>query len=171
MLNAVKPKYFIPVHGEARHLHLHARLAESTGLASKNVFILNNGSAWVTDGATAWLDKPVAARDVFVDGQLVGEACAIVMQDRQRLSQDGFIVALIPVNAKNKLAGEPELISRGFVPSNGSKDLLQAACKEIKQEFKRGKNVAQENVRETLQNFFYRETRSRPVVLPSIIRM
>lgn len=171
MLDVVRPKYFIPVHGETRHLHLHARLAESMGLAAENVFILNNGAVWATDGAATWLEPPVAARDVFVDGRLVGEVCAMVMQDRQRLSQDGFIVALIPVNAKNKLAGEPEMISRGFVPPEGSRDLLQAACQEIKQEFKRGRNIAQENVREMLQNFFYRETRSRPVVLPSIIRI
>jgi mRNA degradation ribonuclease J1/J2 len=93
------------------------------------------------------------------------------MQDRQRLSQDGFIVALIRVNSSNKLAGEPEIISRGFVPVNRSNDLLQGACKEIKQQFRHGKGVAKETIQETLQNFFYRETQSRPVVLPSIIRV
>jgi ribonuclease J len=108
---------------------------------------------------------------VLVDGRLVGEVGAVVMRDRQRLSQDGFIVALIPVNAKNKLAGEPEIISRGFVPVNGSRDLLQAARTEIKKQYQRGKGVAQENIRETLQSFFYRETQSRPVVLPSIYRV
>jgi ribonuclease J len=159
------------VHGETRHLHLHARLAESMGMSSENVFILNNGAAWATDGAKAWLDVPVAASDVLVDGRLVGEVGAIVMRDRQRLSQDGFIVALIPVNSKNKLAGEPEIISRGFVPFNGSRDLLQAARTEIKKQYQRGQSVAQDTIRETLQNFFYRETQSRPVVLPSLIRV
>jgi mRNA degradation ribonuclease J1/J2 len=68
--------------------------------------------------------------------------------------------------------GEPHIISRGFVPVNGSKDLLRDARKEIKQQFKRGKGAAHENnIRETLQNFFYRKTQSRPVVLPSIIRV
>jgi ribonuclease J len=171
MLKAARPKYLLPVHGETRHLHLHARLAESTGMPSENVFILNNGAAWATDGERAWLDAPVAASDVLVDGRLVGEVGAVVMRDRQRLSQDGFIVALIPVNAKNKLAGEPEIISRGFVPVNGSRDLLQAARTEIKKQYQRGKGVAQENIRETLQSFFYRETQSRPVVLPSIYRV
>jgi len=169
MLKAVQPKYFIPVHGEARHLYLHARLAENNNVAAENVFILNNGAAWATDGQKAWLDKPVAACDVMVDGHLVGEVGAIVMQDRQRLSQDGFIVALIRVNASNKMVGEPELISRGFVPANG--ELLQSACKEIKQQFRNGKAVAHENIRDMLQNFFYRQTQSRPVVLPSIIRV
>jgi ribonuclease J len=172
MINAVQPQYLIPVHGEARHLHLHARLAETTGMLSENVFILNNGATWVTDGTKAWLDQPVAADDVLVDGRLIGEIGAGIIEDRQRLSQDGFIVALIPVNAKNKLAGEPELISRGFVTSEGSHDLLEAARQSIKHEHNhRGKRIAEESIRETLQSFFYRETQSRPVVLPSIIRV
>jgi ribonuclease J len=171
MLDTVQPRYLIPVHGETRHQHLHARLAQAGGMAGGNIFILNNGDAWATDGEKAWLDKPVAACDILVDGRLVGEVGAMVMQDRQRLSQDGFIVALIRVNSNNKLAGEPEIISRGFVPANGSSALLQAACKEIKQHAQRGKGIAHDNVRDMLQNFFYRETQSRPVILPSIIRV
>lgn len=172
MLEAVRPKYFIPVHGETRHLHLHARLAEKTGVAAENTFILKNGAAWASDGEKAWLEKPVAAEDVLVDGRLIGEISTLVMQDRQRLSQDGFIVALIRVNANNHLAGEPEIISRGFVPADMSSDLLQAARREIKQQFKKsGKKIAQDTIGETLQNFFYRETQSWPVVLPSIIRV
>jgi ribonuclease J len=171
MMQAVQPKYMIPAHGETRHLYLHARLAQSAGLSSDNVFILNNGDVWVTDGERAWRDKPVTARDVYVDGGLIGEESRMMMLDRQRLSQDGFIVALIPVDAKNRLNGEPEIISRGFVPFNASSDLWQAARKEIQQQFKQGRGVAQDSIRETLQNFFYRETRSRPVILPSIIQV
>jgi ribonuclease J len=171
MIQTVQPKYLIPVHGETRHLHLHARLAEKLGMPGKNIFILNNGATWATDGQSATLEQSVAANPVFVDGRLVGEVEAMVMQDRQRLSQDGFIVALIPVNSRNKLAGEPKLISRGFVPVGTSSDLLTAACQEIKQQYKRGKGVAQETIRETLQNFFYRETHSNPVILPSIIQV
>jgi ribonuclease J len=171
MLETVRPRYLLPVHGEKRHLHLHARLANSLGIAPENVFILDNGAAWATDGQKAWLEAPVAARDVLVDGRLVGEVEAIVMRDRQRLSQDGFIVALIPVNSRNKLAGEPEIISRGFVPANGSNTLLQAARDEIKRQCRLGTEVAQDPLREALQDFFYRKTQSRPVVLPSIIRV
>lgn len=170
MLEAARPKYFIPVHGEARHLHLHARLAEATGMASEQVFILSNGAAWATDGQRAWLEAPVAARDVLMGGRLVGEVGAVVMHDRQRLSQDGFIVALIPVNARNKLAGEPELISRGFITA-GPQDVLQAARQEIKKQYRQGQGVAPDALRDTLQDFFYRKTHSQPVVLPSFIRV
>jgi ribonuclease J len=171
MLVAARPRFLIPVHGETRHLHLHARLAERVGLSSENIFVLNNGAAWTTDGKKAWLGEPVAARDVLVDGRLVGEVSALVMRDRQRLSQDGFIVALIPVDARHKLAGEPEIISRGFVPVNESSRLLLAARQEIKKHYKRGSRVAPETLRESLQNFFYRETQSRPVVLSSFVRV
>ncbi len=159
------------MHGEARHLHLHARLAQALGMPAENVFILNNGAAWTTDGTKAWLEAPVAARNVLVDGRLVGEVEAIVMRDRQRLSHDGFIVALIPVDGRNKLAGEPEIISRGFVPVDGSNALLQAARHEIKRHYEQGRGVGAEALREMLQDFFYRKTQSRPVVLPSFIRV
>jgi ribonuclease J len=171
MMQTVQPKFMIPVHGETRHLHLHARMAEAAGIAAKNVFILQNGSVWTTNGETAKMEQPVAARDVLVDRRMAGEVGVMVIEDRQQLSQDGFIVALIPVNSRNKLAGEPEIISRGFVTSTGSADLLEAARKEIKRDLKRGKQVAQEKVRETLQNFFYRETQSRPLVLPRLMRV
>lgn len=177
MIEAVRPKFFIPVHGETRHLHLHARLAEKTGVPVENAFILKNGFAWATDGEKAWLEEPVAAEDVLVDGNLIGKISDLVMKDRQRLSQEGFIVAVIRVNGKNRLAGEPEIISRGFVPLDGSSDLLEAARKEIKRQFKQNGNGngkgkdPQATISETLQNFFYRETQSRPVVLPSIIRV
>lgn len=171
MIEAVRPKYMIPVHGEVRHLHLHARLAESAGVAADNIFILNNGAVWTTDGKRVWLDQPVDARSVLVDGRLIGEIGPVVLEDRQRLSQDGFIVALIPVNASNRLAGEPEIISRGFVAGDRSKQLLQAAQREIKRQYTRGKANGHDSIRESLQNFFYRETQSRPVVLPSFIRV
>lgn len=171
MLEAVRPRFLIPVHGETRHLHLHARLAQGLGMRADDVFILNNGAVWASDGKRAWLEAPVAASDVLVDGRLVGEIGAMVMRDRQRLSQDGFIVALIPVNARNKLAGEPEIISRGFVSVDGSNGVLHAARKEIKKRYQRGEAVAHHAVRDILQDFFYRETQSRPVVLPSLIRV
>jgi ribonuclease J len=171
MIETVRPQYFIPVHGEVRHLHLHARLAESTGMDPRNVFILENGAVWSTDGVRVRREKPVDARDVLVDGRLIGEIGSLVLEDRQRLSQDGFIVALIPVNANNRLAGEPEIISRGFVAGERSKDLLQAAQREIKQYFKRAKGHEHDRIGELLQNFFYRETQSRPVILPSFIRV
>jgi ribonuclease J len=171
MIEAVQPRFLIPVHGEIRHLHLHARLAISAGIDENNIFILNNGTVWVTDGREAWLEKAVPAGDVLVDGRLVGEIGTMVMRDRQRLSQDGFVVALIPVDSRSRLAGEPQIISRGFVHLDASGKLMDSAREEIKRQLKRNKRDPHETVREALQNFLYRETESRPVVLPSFIHV
>jgi len=171
MLETVKPKFLIPVHGELRHLHLHGRLAQETGLDAKDVFILQNGSSWVTDGQRAWLEAPVPAGDVYVDGSLVGEIGARVIRDRERLSQDGFVGVSVPVNKKKQLAGEPSIVSRGFIRMDASSALLEAAQAKLKRELKGNIGNQGDAVRQTLQEFFYHETQSRPVILPSIVRV
>lgn len=167
MIETVRPKYMIPAHGEARHLHLHGQIAVETGLDPDNVFILRDGAQWVTDGQKAWTDEALKVDDVFVDGRLIGEIGEIVMRDRHRLSQDGFIVALIPVDANNRLVGEPQIVSRGFIYLREAESLLAASCQEIKQHYQHGAHKLQRS----LEDFFYRETQSRPVVLPRFIRV
>jgi ribonuclease J len=171
MLEAVNPRFLIPVHGEARHLHLHGRLAQENGLAAENIFVLQNGNTWETDGETAWLGDSVPAEDVYVDGYLVGEIGELVMRDRERLAQDGFVVAYVPINKKHKLAGEPMLISRGFLRMDQASELMDAARKELKQQLSKNGRNHDDTVRETLQNFFYHKTQSRPVILPNVVRV
>jgi ribonuclease J len=167
MLEAVNPRYLIPVHGEPRHLYLHRQLAQAAGLPPERVFILQDGTPWVSDGQGAWTGEAMPLDDVWVDGRLIGEIGEIVMRDRQRLSQDGFIVALIPVNKKQQLVGEPQLVSRGFVYLDEAGELLDASRKEIKRQYQRGRH----DLQRALESFFYRETRSRPVVLPQFIQV
>jgi ribonuclease J len=167
MLEAVNPKYLIPAHGEPRHLHLHKKLAQEAGMRPDRIFVLKEGVPWLSDGQKAWTEEGLALDDVWVDGRLIGEIGEIVMRDRHRLSQDGFIVALIPVNKKRQLVGEPQIVSRGFVYLNEAEELLAASREEIKRQYKRGTR----NLRRALEQFFYRETRSRPVVLPRFIQV
>lgn len=167
MIETVRPRYMIPAHGESRHLYLHGQLAQETGMASEDVFILKDGAQWLTDGQKAWTEKPLAVDDVFVDGRLVGEIGELVLRDRHRLSQDGFIVALIPVDSRKRLAGEPQIVSRGFVHVKDAEALFAASQEEIKRQYQRGVH----NVQRALEDFFYRETQSRPVVLPQFIRV
>jgi ribonuclease J len=171
MLETVKPRFLIPVHGETRHLHLHARLAQDNGMAAEDVFILQNGFVWTTDGEKAWLEDAIPAEDVYVDGYLVGEIGELVMRDRERLAQDGFVVVYVPINKKHKLVGEPRLFSRGFLRRDQSADLMRAAVKELKRELNKNGRNHDDTVRETLQNFFYHKTQSRPVILPNIVRV
>ncbi len=167
MIEAVKPRYLIPAHGEARHLHLHAQIATAAGMPAESVFVLRDGAQWLTDGADAWLDEPLAVDEVLVDGRLIGEIGEIVMRDRRRLSQDGFIVALIPIDDRKQLVGEPQIVSRGFVYLNDAEDLMNSARREIKQQYRRGSR----SVQRALEDYFYRETQLRPVVLPQYIQV
>jgi ribonuclease J len=102
---------------------------------------------------------------------LVGEFGELVMRDRERLAQDGFVVVYVPVDKKHKLAGEPSIISRGFLRMDTSADLMEAARKELKIQLKRNGRNHDDTVRETLQNFFYHKTQSRPVILSNIVRV
>ena len=174
MLDAVRPRFLIPVHGEIRHQHLHAGLAVDKGIVARgNVFILNNGDVWTTDGETAWLGDHIAAEDVFVDGTLIGEIGPRVMRDRERLSQDGFVAVYIQMDRNRRLSGEPRIISRGFLHMDESDAIFDAAREALKRELKRNgrKGDTSEMISRTLQQFFYTKTQSRPVILPSIIRV
>jgi len=132
---------------------------------------LHNGATWVTDGDKAYLEGTIPAENVYVDGYLVGEISDLVVRDRERLSQDGFVVVYVPINSKRKLAGEPRIFSRGFLQMDASKTMMDAATKRLKQELKKNGRNHEDTVRETLQNFFYHKTQSRPVILPNIVRV
>lgn len=174
MLEAVKPRFLIPVHGETRHQHLHAQLAQRSGLAADSVFLLQNGMTWASDGKQAWLEESVQTNDIYVDGSLVGEISNLVVRDRERLSQDGFVLVYVPLDKQRRLAGDLQLISRGFLQMDNSQDLMQLAKRNLKQALKkngRKQRNHNETIRQTLQNFFYLQTQSRPVILPHVVRV
>ena len=171
MLEAVNPRFLIPVHGEARHLHLHSRLAHQSGLDADAVFILENGATWVSDGRRAWLEEPVPVNEVYVDGALVGEIGDPVLRDRERLSQNGFVFCYVPVDRQRRLAGEVRMISQGFMPMEASKGLMEKAKRTLRRSLEKNGCRQQENIRKTLQDFFYHQTRSHPVILPHVVRV
>jgi ribonuclease J len=175
MINTVRPRYLVPVHGEVRHLHLHARLAQENGMHANDVFILKNGSCWVSDGEKAWLEANIPAGDVYVDGCLVGTIDERVVQDRERLSQDGFVVVNVPVNKQRRLAGEPRILTRGFLHSNESDELVATALAELKRSLhvksRHSQRNSVETVEEILQDFFYTNTQSRPVILSNLVNV
>jgi ribonuclease J len=140
-------------------------------LASDDVFILANGAVWVSDGDKAWREETVPADDVYVDGSLVGEIGERVMRDRERLSQDGFVVAYVPIDRRRRLAGETRLISRGFLHMDASAELMAAAQAELERGLRRNGRDHGQAVRKTLERFFYRRTGSRPVILPNIVHV
>ncbi len=174
MLEMVRPRFFIPVHGEPRHLHLHSRLAAETGIPEERRFILENYRPWEFDGKRARFGQMVQGQDVRIDGRMMDDVSETVLRDRERLATEGFVVAVLPVDKRGRLVGRPQLISRGFVHLRDSEQLLDEASREIQRLMRQNGQKTKstyDSVREGLGEFFYRQTNRRPVVLPSIVRV
>lgn len=171
MLETVQPHFFIPVHGELRHLHLHSRLAGEIGIPEQQRFILSNYQAWEFDGQRARFGETIEGQDVRVDGRMIDDVNETVLRDRERLATDGFVVAVLPVNKHGKLAGRPQIISRGFVHMRDSEALLDQASAEIQRLMRQKDKPTHDAIREGLGEFFYKQTNRRPVVLPSIVKV
>jgi ribonuclease J len=170
MLSLTRPRFFVPIHGELRHLHAHARLARQLGIADENIFILENGSVLeLTEDTAAVVDKAPSG-EVFVDGAGVGDIGPAVMRERQVLARDGFVIAVVPVSlATGEMSAKPELVSRGFVYQREGQELMDRAAERAWQAIrtlpsKKAQAVA-ERVQETLGRFFYEETGRKPMVI------
>lgn len=179
LLNLVRPRYFIPVHGEYRHLHFHAKLAMSTGVPRENVFIMENGDVLELDEAGARMGERVQAGMVYVDGLAIGDFRDVVLRDRHHLSTDGIVIAVVTVRTQDAaLATEPEVLFRGFVHSGDMDELAQEArarlvaalhADEVQQVT--DSSILKAHVHDTLQRFLYKETRRRPMVMPVIVEV
>jgi ribonuclease J len=179
MLNLVKPKYLLPVHGELRHLHQHAKLAIGAGMKKENVFVAENGRVLEIDRGGVRLAERVPGGYVFVDGSGVGDIGRIVIRDREILARDGFILVSINVNRETgKLLGEPEIISRGFVYLRDSDELLEQVRTTVEEVIAKeratngngvnGNTRRREKVQESLGRLLYNETKRRPMVFSII---
>ncbi len=170
LLSLVKPKYFIPVHGELRHLHAHAELARSQGLPAKNIFVLENGAVVEFDEAGAREVERIPGGWVFVDGSGVGDIGPVVLRDREMLSQDGFVLAVVRLDGKSgRLIDRPRIITRGFVYVKENLDLIERAEEEVMAALHLDGNDPQTTIRSTLSELLYNETQRQPMVLPVVI--
>jgi len=176
MLNLVKPKFFIPAHGEYRHLVQHARLAQELGIPNENVFIAENGDVLEFTSRAGRMAGRVTAGRIFVDGLGVGDVGNVVLRDRKQLSQDGILIAVITIDRENSqvLAG-PDIISRGFVYVRESEALMEEVRVKVKEALEKcqtqGNNdwsFMKSQIRETLSRFLYERTKRRPMILPII---
>ncbi|WMM23262.1 ribonuclease J [Tissierella sp. MB52-C2] len=179
MLTLVKPKYFIPVHGEFRHLKKHAEIAGALGTSPENIFILNNGEIMEFTKDTAEPGGNVQSGNILVDGLGVGDVGNIVLRDRKHLSEDGLIVVVVTISKKEGiiLAG-PDIISRGFVYVRESEDLMEEARKVVRAvledcEKKKITDWAtlKSNIRDTLRNHLYGKIKRNPMILPIIMEV
>jgi ribonuclease J len=179
MLNMVKPRYFIPIHGEYRHLVLHARLAGKVGIPPSNVMIAEDGDVVEFTDEGASIAGKVESGRVFVDGKGVGDVGAMVLKDRMHLSQDGMVLAVLAMNASNgEVVYGPDIVTRGLVFEEGSAELLDEAravvmetLSGINAEAKTEQLEVKEEIRRALRRLFNRRLERRPVILPIIIEI
>lgn len=170
LLNLVKPKYFVPVHGELRHLYSHAELARGQGMPAENIFVLENGEVVEFDEAGARKTERIPGGWVFVDGSGVGDIGPVVLRDREILSQDGFVLAVVRLDEKTgRLLERPRIITRGFVFVKENMDLIERAEEEVIAALRVNGQDPQSNIRKTLSSFLYSETQRQPMVLPVVI--
>ncbi|WP_411829344.1 ribonuclease J [Paenibacillus alginolyticus] len=171
MLTLMKPKYFIPIHGEFRMLHQHRILAEGVGVDPANIYILNNGDVVDIKNEVATQSRKVYAGNTLVDG--LGDVGNIVLRDRKQLAEDGIlIVVLLLSKSDGKILSGPDIISRGFVYVRESEDLMDQAnmlatetINRLQRENVNQWNVLKTNVKEVLGRLFYEKTGRRPVIL------
>ena len=174
MLNLVRPKFFAPIHGEYRHLVLHARLAERVGVPRQNIFVMENGNVLEFNKETARIVDTVADEYVLVDGLGVGDIGQVVLEDRKLLSRNGFLVASIVVEkGTGRVLSGPEITSKGFVYERQSEELLERARARVLEAVKVGgtRTTLTSQIRDALTHFVYNETRRRPIVVPIVMEV
>ncbi|GAB2722345.1 ribonuclease J [Paenibacillus thermoaerophilus] len=179
MLNLIRPKYFIPIHGEYRMLRMHGLLAESVGIEKDNIFLIDIGDTVEIQNGVARKGAKVPSGNVLIDGLGVGDVGNIVLRDRKLLSQDGILVVVVTLSKQDgKILSGPDIISRGFVYVRESEGLLDEANKLVMNTLTRlmGENVNEwaslkTHVKDALGRFLYEQTRRRPMILPIIMEV
>ncbi len=178
LLNLVKPEFFMPIHGEYRHLSLHARLAESVGMPKENTFVLEDGDILELTEHSAKKNGKVGSGNVYVDGLSVGDIGGVVLRNRRMLSKDGIVVAIIAVNRQTgKLVGRPDIVTRGFVDTREFKEMIDESRDLLAKALDHSGGKAAEwsfvntKARDTLDKFYYEKTKLRPMILPFMVRV
>jgi ribonuclease J len=176
LLSLVRPRWFIPVHGERRHLQHHARLAEEIGIPRYNILICEDGDV-IEIGERVDKGERVRAGMTFVDGLGIGDVGGEVLRDRRKLAGDGVVVVVVTVDAQSgELVGGPDVVNRGFVHEETSGDILEEARKRVIAAFEEtadaqvtDPSVLQQNIRRVLKRYFVDVTQRKPVILPVIM--
>ncbi|MCL6563128.1 MAG: ribonuclease J [Firmicutes bacterium] len=179
MLNLVRPKFFVPVHGEYRHLVHHAQLARDVGMDPAHIFVGENGAVFEFTPDTGAIVGQVTAGRVLVDGMGVGDVGNIVLRDRKQLSNDGILIVVVGIDEQTGLmVSGPDIVSRGFVYVRESEALLDEARQRVKSALAQMDDshltewsAVKSQVRDTLGRFLWERTKRRPMILPIIMEV
>ena len=176
LISLLKPKYFMPIHGEYRHLYANKDIAEFMGIPAERIFISELGRVLEVDKKSAKLQGEIPAGNVLVDGAGVGDIGSIVLRDRKHLSEDGLVIIVAGIDGYGELVSGPDVVSRGFVYVKESEELMlrvrEIAAQSIaKSTSKRNIDYAQikGNIRDDVAKFLFKETKRKPMILPIIM--
>ena len=173
----LKPKYAIPVHGEYRHLKANAKLAESLGIPKENIFIMHSGDVLALDEKEAKIVDKVHTGAILVDGLGVGDVGNIVLRDRQHLAEDGILIVVLTLEKRtNQLLAGPDIVSRGFVYVRESESLMEEARQVLQEALEKcltNRNADWSRIklviRDTMNEFIWKRTKRKPMILPIIM--
>lgn len=178
VLTMVKPKYFVPVHGEVRMLHKHAAIAQQLGVPIENIFVLENGQVLEFSRSKAELKGTVPTGKIMIDGMGVEDVGNVVLKDRRQLSQDGIMVVIATVDRHGVLVAKPEMISRGFVYLKEAEALMEAAKDVVaehmvKYEGRRIRDFSavKQDIKDCVGKLLYQSVKRKPMIIPVIIEL
>lgn len=176
LINLVKPRFFTPIHGEHRHLVIHAGLARSLGVPPERVFVLENGSVLELDGEKGKVTTKIPYGNVYVDGLVMGDMASVILRDRKLLSQDGIVVVIVAIDKKDgKMVGKPDIVSRGFVDFEHDGAIIEQGRELVADMLGKAHHTdysyIHTKVKETLSKFFYEQTRRRPMIITTAIEV
>jgi len=179
MLNLVRPTYFMPIHGEHRHLHFHAELAKATGVAADHVFLLENGDVLELSDAGVGIVDRVQAGMTLVDGFAMGDLRDLVLRDRQHLANDGLVIIVVVRSSQDgEIVGDVEIVFRGFAHAGDLDELTEKAKQRVLEalggeEMVQASDIAvvKTRVHDVLQKFLHKEAGRRPMVLPIVVEV
>ncbi len=179
MLNMVRPKYFMPVHGEYRHLVYHSNLAEKVGIPVENIFILENGEVLEISEEGAKKNGKVSSGRIFIDGKGVGDVEAMVLRDRKRLGHDGIVLVLIAIEKlTGRIVSGPDIITRGFVFEDASPELINdlsnlvsETLKLLDREIMLDASLLKAKVRAVLKKYLRNTMEKTPMIVPIIFEV
>jgi len=178
LLNLVKPKFFMPIHGEYRHLTLHAKLAELVGIPKDNIFVLEDGEVLELSPWAGKVTGKVTSGNVYVDGLGGSGIDHVVLRDRRMLSRDGIVIVIIAINRQTgKLIGRPDIISRGFVDTREDREMIEKSRDLIARALDHGRDRPADwgfintKVKDILNKFYYEQIKRRPMILPFMVKV
>lgn len=175
LINLVKPKYFAPIHGEYRHLVMHAGLARSVGIPESNIFLMDNGSILEIDAEKGRIAGKIPYGNVYVDGLVLGRHAQVILRDRKLLSRDGIVVVILALDEKEgRLVGKPDIVSRGFVDAEHDGSVIDRGKELVATAFGKGHHehsAIHTQVKEMLSRYFYEQTKRRPMIITTAIEV